>query len=266
MNILIVDNEELALKSLVKTVESVVGKAEITAVSDPEEALKTARQRKPEIAFLDIEMPGMNGMTLAKKLKEQINPRMNIIFTTGYNEYIGEAFTRLRASGYLMKPITAGMIRKELEELRYPVELKGDKRLRVRCFGMFEIFIDEKPVSFHYSKTTELFAYLVDREGMVTTSELSENLWEGDDNAADHRSYLRNMISDLVKTLGGYGLKDVVIKKYGKIGLDATRLDCDYYEYKNGNPAAVNAFFGEYMTQYSWAENTLGSLVFMEEE
>ncbi len=262
MNILIVDNEELALGSLTRTVKAVVEDAELTAVTDPEEALRLARRKEPDIAFLDIEMPGMSGMTLAKKLKEQINPRINIIFTTGYDEYIEEAFTSLRASGYLMKPITAVMIRKELDELRYPVVLKGHKRLRIRAFGSFEAFIDDIPVSFHYSRTMELLAYLVDREGMVQTAEVLENLWEGEDKASDHRSYLQNMMSDLIKTFAGYGLKNVIIKKYGKIGLDATKFDCDYYEYKNGNPAAINAFFGEYMTQYSWAENTLGSLVF----
>ncbi|MCR5487116.1 MAG: hypothetical protein K6F35_06245 [Lachnospiraceae bacterium] len=54
----------------------------------------------------------------------------------------------------------------------------------------------------------------------------------------------------------------MIIRKYGLLGIDASKIDCDYYAYRDGNPAAVNAFRGEYMSQYSWAEKTLGSLVF----
>ena len=262
MKILIADNETLAVESLLNTLRSVDESAVIKAVYDSAGALKTAACFLPDVAFLDIEMPGMNGIALARAIKEQVNPRINIIFTTGYSEYIEEAFIRLRASGYLMKPITGDMVRHELDNLRYPVELGGDKRVRIRAFGAFEIFIDEKPVIFHYSKTKELCAYLIDREGMCSVAELLENLWEDGDKILDHRSYLQNMISDLTKTFNEQGLKDVIIKKYGSIGIDATKLDCDYYAYKSSLPAAINAFRGEYMTQYSWAERTLGGLVF----
>lgn len=262
MTILIVDNEELALEGLCRTVSSVVPDAEICKSMDAEEALALAKEVNPEVAFLDIEMPGMNGLELAKGIKERVNPKINIIFTTGYSEYIREAFTRLRASGYLMKPITKEMVSSELDDLRYPVELKGEKRVRVRAFGYFEIYADNKPMDFRYSKTKEMCAFIIDRGGACRTSELLENLWEETDEVSDHRSYLQNMISDLVKTFTSLGLRDVIIKRYGYVGFDISRIDCDYYYYREGSPAAVNAFRGEYMSQYSWAEETLGRLVF----
>ena len=266
MRVMIVDNEEPAVNSLVNTVREVITDAEIVTAFDAREALKLAKDCNPDIAFLDIEMPGMDGMTLAKCLKEQVNPRINIIFTTGYNEYVEEAFLSLRASGYLMKPITADMVSEELENLRYPFELKGNNRVRIRAFGTFEIYVDDKPVAFHYNKTKELCAYLTDRAAMCSMTEILDNLWEADDETRDHRSYLQNMVSDLIKTFGDLGVKDLIIKKYGSIGIDPSMADCDYYLYKQGNPAAVNTFRGEYMSQYSWAEKTLGGLVFRKDQ
>ncbi len=260
MKLLIVDNEELARESLGRTIRTAMPEAELLILGDPCEALEKAKEFKPDAAFLDIEMPGMSGLILARRIKEEIDPKTNIIFTTGFNEYIEEAFTKLRASGYLMKPITADMVLTELENLRYPVELKGEKRVRIRTFGAFEVFIDDIPAAFHYAKTKELIAYLVDHGGLCPVAELRNNLWEESEDQTDHRSYLQNLISDLIGVFDEHGLKEVILRKYGSVGLDTTKVDCDLYLYRQGNHAAVNAFRGEYMSQYSWAEMTLGKL------
>lgn len=262
MKILVVDNEEIALKGLCRTIKEAYPETELCFSTSSRQALELAKDFKPSIAFLDIEMPEINGLELAKKLKQQINPLINIIFSTGYNEYIEEAFTKLRASGYLLKPITREMVVTEMENLRYPQDIRGDKKVRVRCFGAFEVFVDDKPLSFHYSKTKELCAYLIDHGGMCAVGEITGVLWEDDGKAKEHRSYLQNVISDLVKTFAELDCNDIVLRKYGSVGIDSTKIDCDYYEYINGNPAAVNSFKGVYMPQYSWAEKTLATMLF----
>ncbi|MCR4654662.1 MAG: response regulator [Lachnospiraceae bacterium] len=265
MKMLVADNEIIALDTLCRTIRSSVPDADIISALSSEEALDLAKKEDPAVAFLDIEMPGMSGLELAKCLKEQVSPKMNIIFTTGYDEYVQEAFMQLRASGYLMKPVTGEMILKELDNLRFPVELKGEKRVRIRAFGAFEVYIDNKPVIFHYNKTKEMLAYLIDRGGICRIGEIAANLWEDEKDSTDHRSYIRNMINDLTKVFTKYGCRDVILRKYGAIGIDESKIDCDYYAYRASNPAAVNAFRGEYMSQYSWAETTLASLSFWKE-
>lgn len=264
MKILAVDNEEIALRGLCKAIKQALPDAEIFSTQNSSEALSMALHCEPAVAFLDIEMPKVNGLELAKQLKKEVNPKINIIFTTGYNEYIVEAFTKLRVSGYLMKPITKDMILDEIDNLRYPQELKWEGRIKARCFGSFELYVDELPVMFHYNKTKELCAYLIDHGGMCSIGELQDKLWEDDHKASEHKSYLQNMISDLNKTLIDLGCNDIVLRKYGSIGIDSNKIDCDYYAYIQGNPAAINAFRGEYMSQYSWAEKTLATLVFTE--
>ena len=120
MKILCVDDEPLALEMLTEAIEEAQPDADIKPFHKQSELLEEARQNGCDIAFLDIHMRGMNGVELAKKLKE-INPKMNIIFVTGYDEYTGDAM-RLRASGYVMKPVTKEKLEEELRELRFPIE------------------------------------------------------------------------------------------------------------------------------------------------
>ena len=68
--------------------------------ADGREALDFAVGRQVDVAFLDVEMLELNGIDLAKKLQE-LHPKINIIFITGYKEYMPDAF-QLYASGYLL--------------------------------------------------------------------------------------------------------------------------------------------------------------------
>ena len=135
-----------------------------------------------------------------------------------------------------------------MEGLRYPVKLKSTKVIQVKCFGNFEVFHNGEPLKFAYSKSKELFAYLIDREGAaININELNAILWE-----EDHKSYLRNLISDIQKTLQSVGAGDVFKKRHNECYIDVDKVDCDAYEYHRNNPDAIRIYRGEYMMQYSW--------------
>ena len=247
MKILLVDDEKLQLIRLLNTVKKVLPDSEILSYTNPVLAFKENENNLIDIAFLDIEMPEINGIQLAKKLKT-INPKINIIFVTAYDNYALDAY-KLHASGYVTKPVNEKKVKEELEGLRYDVELKPSKKLQVKCFGNFEVFYDGVPLKFARSKSKELFAYLIDREGAaINVNELNAILWEDD----DHKSYFRNLVADIVSTLKAVGLEDVFIKRHNECFIDISKVDCDAYEYKNNNPDAIRAYRGEYMTQYSW--------------
>ncbi len=247
MNVLLVDDEELQLIRLENEVKKVLPEgSEYLCFVNPLQALEKTENEQIDIAFLDIEMPVINGIQLAKRLKET-NPKVNIIFVTAYEDYALNAHN-LHASGYVIKPVSEDKIRHEVENLRYPIEIKLTKALQVKCFGNFEIFADGIPLKFQYSKSKELLAYLIDREGAaINTNELNAVLWE-----EDHKSYLRNLISDIQVTLKAVGAGDVFIKRRNECYVDVSKIDCDAYEYKKGNPDAVRMYRGEYMMQYSW--------------
>lgn len=263
MNIIAVDDEKLALDVLVDTISEVVPDAGIFGFRQPIDAISFAETKSCDIAFLDIKMRGMSGLELAKRLKD-INGKVNIIFVTGYSEYSLDAF-RLYASDYLLKPVDAEQVRKAIENLRNPINVPQQKKLRIRCFGNFEVFVDNDHLSFNRNKTKELFAYLVDRRGAsCSMGEITAKLWEDKPDSVSQRSNLRNLIYDLKNTLANVGADDIIVKNRNTIRLKTELVDCDYYEFLRGNLSAVNSYQGEYMIQYSWAEMTTAALPVIE--
>ena len=247
MKVLLVDDEELQLLRLVNTLKSVLKDEELLSFSNPDKALEEAKKNRIDLAFLDIEMPHMNGIQLAKKLKA-IHPQTKVIFVTAYDNYALDAF-KVHALGYVTKPVNVDKIKKELEQLEGLVELKPTKKIQIKCFGNFEIFYQGEPVKFAYQKSKEVVAYLVDREGsMVNINELNAVLWE-----EDHKSYLRNLIADIKNSLTAINCGDVFIKRHNECAIDINKVDCDAFEYKKDNPDAVRMYRGEYMIQYPWA-------------
>jgi two-component SAPR family response regulator len=155
----------------------------------------------------------------------------------------------MHASGYVSKPVNEEKIRKEIDGLRFPIELKEKKKVQVKCFGNFDVFHEGAPLRFSYSKSKEVFAYLIDREGVgININELNAVLWE-----EDHKSYLRDLIVDIQRTLKSVGAEDVFVKRHNECFIDTSKVDCDAYEYKANNPDAIRMYRGEYMIQYPWA-------------
>ena len=256
MNIIAGDDEKIALEGLISVISKVVPECQICGFKSGDDALKHIDKNSCDIVFLDIEMRGMNGISLAKKLK-LIQPQINIIFTTGYSEYAPDAF-ELHASGYVMKPITEEKIKIELDNLRHPLDMAVKKRLNVKTFGNFECFVQNEPIQFKYNKTRELFAYLVDRNGaMCSNGEIISILWEDSAKTTSVSSYLRNLYSDLIHTLDDLGCHGVIVKSRGRIGINPDMISCDYYDWLKGKAYAINLFNGEYMTQYSWSDFSL---------
>ncbi len=259
MNVIAVDDEKLALETLLDSFAKVMPNTEIHGFRNAKVALEYVGDNGCDVAFLDIKMRGMTGLVLAKKIKD-ICPDTNIIFVTGYSEYTLDAF-RIYASDYLLKPATPEAVEKALQHLRNPVRPKNKKKLRLQCFGNFEAYANGKPLAFTRSKTKELLAYLVDRMGSaVTMGELMAILWENGPDTPSRQSNLRNSISDLKHTLSQVGVEDVLIKNRNTLAINCEMVDCDYYDFLHHIPYAVNSYHGEYMMQYSWAEITTAAL------
>ena len=100
---------------------------------------------------------------------------------------------------------------------------------------------------------------------MRTAEQIAAALWEGECDMQDAKHRIRNLISDLRKTLRGVGMEDVLIREHNQWAVRTELLDCDYYRMLDGDTDAVNAYRGEYMSQYSWAELTSGRMDFKNE-
>lgn len=258
MKIIAADDELSALEMLENAISEAVPTAEVHSFGKSAEAIAFVESGFiPDAAFLDVEMPVMNGIAMAKKLKS-INPDVNIIFVTGFSKYAVEAIG-MRASGYLLKPVSAEKIKRELSNLRNPIKNDNSKKLVVRTFRNFEVYANGEPVVFERSKAKEIFAYLVDRQGTSASyAEVAAVIWDDGLYDRSRQKQLHTIIYSMMHSLKAVGAEDVIIKNRTGIMVDADKLDCDSYRFLEGDPAAINEYRGEYMSGYSWAEFSVG--------
>lgn len=260
MHYLVVDDEQLALDYLIRQIKDVEPDSQIEGFTDPLEAEQYAKDHPVDVAFLDIEMFGMDGIELAKRFKD-CNPALSIVFVTGFSQYAVDAFS-VHACGYLLKPPTGERILAEINLVKARNSRPGgNRRIRVQTFGNFEIFADGIPVKFGRSKTKELLAYLVDRRGAAATmQELLTVLFEDREPDASVSSLLRTLVADLLHAMKNVHAEEIVLKTHNNLSVDTTKFDCDYYRFLDGDVPTINSYCGEYMINYSWAEFTTGVL------
>ena len=264
MRIFLIDDEVSGRNSMERIVRQVRPQAEIAVFSRGQAALDAIEHEGvlPDVVFSDIQMPGLSGLSLAVKLRT-LCPSAKVIFATGYDEYAVEAY-RLHAYGYVIKPLNPERVEEELAHLEQltALDAKPDT-LTVRCFGYFEVFWQNKPLHFQRQQAKELLAYLISREGAACTNgEISAALWEDEGDLRITTNRIRTLLSDLRATFKDIGMEDALIRHRGSIAVNRARFDCDFYRMQNGDMDAINAFRGEFMVQYSWAEVTAGMLEF----
>ena len=249
-----VDDEVLMLGALVAAIEASPDITEVNKFSDCEKALEFVKKKSVDIAFLDINMRGMGGLALAERIIAAA-PDCKIVFCTGYEEYAIPAF-KLHASGYLMKPISAEDVQGEIDNIM-GIRHK-EKPVTVKCFGNFEVYVKNQKLMFKRLKTKELFAYLIDRNGAgMTAKQICAVLFPDDSDDNKNATYLRQLVLDLKNTLKAVGAEGVLCHETPCYRVDTSLVRCDYLSYlETGKPE----FHGEYMTQYSWAEETCAML------
>ena len=257
MTILCVDDEKLLLDNTVSMCRELPQVEDAQGFTRAKDALAWIQEHPADIALLDINMPDMNGLALAAEIK-RLRPDTAVIFLTGYSEYALQAY-QVRAIGYLLKPVNKEQLASEIAYAAGGKWPRKTPHVEARTFGNFDLFVDGRIVRFKQSKCKELLAYLIDRQGGdVTRAEAFAILW-GD------RVYDRSMqkqfdviIRSLKKTLEEYGAADIFELSHAKMRVCPEKISCDAYRYLEGDIAAVNAYRGEYMNNYSWASKMEG--------
>ena len=251
-----VDDEPLMLGALTKAIKASPDISSVASFTSCEEALDFIKSTPADIAFLDINMRGMGGLSLAEKIIA-LCAECKIVFCTGYEEYAIPAF-KLHASGYLMKPISAEDVQGEIDNIK-GIRQKA-KLLTVKCFGNFEVYAKNEALVFKRLKTKELFAFLIDRNGAgMTAKQICAVLFPDDTDDTKNSAYLRQLVMELKNTLRAVGAEAVLCHETPCYRIDTNLVKCDYFSHlETGKPE----FHGEYMTQYSWAEDTCAMLLF----
>ncbi len=114
MKILLVDDENDALEALEWKLKNYVENVEITTCNSPITAINIINKSKPDVVFLDIQMPEMDGFTMIEKLD---NRDFNLIFTTAYDEFALKAI-KVSAIDYLLKPIDKDELLQAMDKVK----------------------------------------------------------------------------------------------------------------------------------------------------
>lgn len=255
MKVICVDDEPLAVEYTLGQCEHLPEIDEAKGFTEAQSALDWLRDHSADLAILDINMPEIDGITLAARIK-QVRPETAILFLTAYKEYAFDAYA-VHPAGYLLKPVSQ---EKLAEEVRYAcggTSQSAHAHIHIKTFGTFDVYVDDRPVSFKLAKAKELLACLVDKQGSgVTRAELFAAVWE--DSLYDRRmqKQLDVYIRSLRETLQEYGIPEIMEMKKGVLRVRPETFVCDAYLFYSGDSDTINAYRGEYMSSYAWASMT----------
>ncbi len=245
---IVVDDEWYILQEICDLLEKTGVVKVIQRYQNPLEVLEEINSTLPEVAFIDIEMPEIDGLKLAEKLQEE-NPDVVVAFITSWNQYAVQAF-ELNAIDYILKPIRVERFKQMVDRISHEITIKRSlqsSRLKIECFDRLQVSIESNPVKWERAKAEELFAYLLMNHGRyIHKDTIIDDLWM-DYDPAKVLSILQTSICKIRNVFSS--LENVKINYSGsKYCLVITDAECDYFKieralkaYNAGNKATYEA-------------------------
>src|SRR4051794_9889168 len=126
---LIVDDEQLAREELSYLLTDIPDIEVLQTASNGMEAVKLIDQLEPDVVFLDVQMPGLDGLGVIEQVREKGGPLPHFILTTAFDQYAVEAF-RLHALDYLLKPVEKDRLAESVARARRALEEKEQEQER----------------------------------------------------------------------------------------------------------------------------------------
>ena len=229
---IIVDDEQFTLDEIRDTIKGFNELEVIEATTNPNKALEMIKKHDIQLAFLDIEMQGISGISLAEKMIE-IKPNIEVVFITAYDNYAYDAF-EANAIDYVLKPIRVERlektIKKVLKIIKTQKEIKKDE-LKVRFFKKFRVFNEEESVRWRTSKDGELLAYLIENVGIpIHKEKLIDKIW-ADVDLKNALIYLQSSIYRIRKLFSKYGYEDTIKYANNSYIIKDIDIDCDLWRF-----------------------------------
>ncbi|MDE6661120.1 MAG: response regulator [Anaeroplasmataceae bacterium] len=248
MKIIVVDDEIIALADFLVEVVNDIKIEYKFFLDNPLDTIDYVKSNEVSGAFLDINMPKINGVLLAEKLV-QAAPNLKIVFITAYthDEKAIQEMLGTNLLGFCYKPFLAYDINCYIEQMYANEE---EHKIKAVTFGSFDVFVRRNVVRFSSFKSKELLALLITYNGKsLTMSDAICHLWP--DKPLDlAKSLYRDAVWRLRKTLKDYHIEEIVEFRRALLILNKKDIECDYWEYlKKKN----SSYFGQFLTSYDWS-------------
>ncbi|MEW9122492.1 MAG: response regulator [Thermotaleaceae bacterium] len=231
IEVMVVDDEWYNLEEVSEFIEKTDSFHVVGKYQNPLKALAEAVHICPQVVFIDIELPEMDGITLAEKLLE-LNSSMMIVFITSYNQYAVQAFD-LNAIDYILKPIKKERFNRMVEKIKNEINFRSQyisNNLKIKALEELVVTIGEIPVKWQRTKAKEVFAYLLMHHGSYVHKEkIIENLWPNH----EPEKALQILQTSICKIRNLFSqIKNVVKLEYSSNGycLFIEEGECDYFQ------------------------------------
>jgi two-component SAPR family response regulator len=229
MRIAAVDDETHVLERFERMVSDITELNLCGLFETGEQLLAYLEENPLDAVFLDIEMPGVNGLQLSEQI-QNLNEHIDIIFVTAFNQYAVEAF-EVQALDYILKPLTEDRLAKSVNRLlktRKSVNVPGN--LFVQCLGDFEVFLNGEALTWKNSKAKEVLAFLIHKNGVpVSWEKIADAVWP-DYNSQKAQTNFHATTYLLRKRLADAGLSQILESVRGNYRIATDKVDCDVYQ------------------------------------
>ncbi|MCD9021278.1 response regulator [Cohnella silvisoli] len=275
MRAILVDDEGLALRDLERQLTKIGGMEIVGTFSWAREALEQITRLKPDVVFLDIDMPEISGLEAAEQL-QIIDATIDIVFVTAYEEYAIKAFDHA-ALDYVLKPIHSERLSRTVRRLQQHKPHLAKQTIKpviatVRCFSRLQIeYGKSEPFSWRTVRSQELFAYMVYKRNQPVRKDILLELFWPDTDYKKAFTQLYTTIYQIRKSL-----------EMAELNIRLTNSGTDYYLDLGNNHYDINdweesrrelpelkpetahlhlqwleAYTGDYLSEhdYIWAEN-----------
>lgn len=231
----------------------------LSVFTDTERTVSFFRENSVELVFLSVCSEKIDYRLIINTIKK-CNDK-TVIFLTGNDDNQSVEVYKNRCDYFIKKPYNKAEIDACMERFRL-LSARLAKKIYVRTFGRFDVFVDGVTIDFHNAKAKELFALCVDRAGgNVSMCEAIDKLWPERDYDEKVKKLYRKAVMSIKKALSENGARDVFDTSRANVYIRYDMIDCDYFKLLE-NPEKYHALFqGEYMFDYSWAEGTLAKIL-----
>ncbi|ONK22543.1 hypothetical protein BLX87_15995 [Bacillus sp. VT-16-64] len=277
MRVILVDDEALALEHMEHLLVKISGVEIVGKFQNPFRALEASLRERPDVIFLDIDMPEINGIEIAEQIQSSY-PEILVVFVTAYDEYAVKAF-EINAMDYVIKPVQRTRLVETVRRLKKRVPsqaVSSDGSGIVCCFQTLQFkrsmwdseFVD---VYWRTSKARELFSFLIQHRGRPVRKDiLLDMLWpEVDDKKGYAQLYAA--IYQIRRTLSAIQMNITISSLDHSYVLELNEVKLDVDEWQNGMAALTSGsdenvvkhqnlltlYRGDYLAEegYLWAES-----------
>ena len=259
MKVIIVDDEELAIQYIETALESIYDLEVIETFTSSKRALPGILLTKPDLIFLDIEMPEKSGLDLATEVRTKL-PNVKIIFITSHEQYAMDVFD-MEGIDYIMKPFEIERVIKAIDKITNNESKKSPaKKQRINCFGGLSFSENNLPVldlKWRTKMAREIFSYFINHRNENVRKDVLLDMFWPDLDMKEGYSVLYPTIHYIRKTLKDIGFPLIIENTEDHYTLMMNGVMTDVDEWKLDPLEKIDLYKGHYFAEesYLWAEH-----------